>query len=161
MLSRLGHVGAQHSCTCYTVYSSLRPTFSLIWWLHTSLVIQTLWQMICLVTLSLLSYQRPLTRTPCRHQYSLSFCLCYSTAKTGPHLTGQGSLFLYAPKFSRVHPSNPMASASCTYSVDMYPFPVWEAELCSFVATLARQGLAPGTIHTYLVAVRHAHFIRG
>jgi len=41
------------------------------------------------------------------------------------------------------------------------PFPVTEALLCYFVATLARQGLAPTTIRTYLAAVRHAQIMRG
>ena len=36
-----------------------------------------------------------------------------------------------------------------------------ETSLCAFVATLARQGLAPGTIRTYLAAVRHAQVVRG
>ena len=33
--------------------------------------------------------------------------------------------------------------------------------LCFFVASLAQQGLAPGTIKTYLAGVRHAQIIRG
>ena len=41
------------------------------------------------------------------------------------------------------------------------PFPVSEASLCAFVASLARQGLAPGSIRTYLAAVRHAQVVRG
>ena len=41
------------------------------------------------------------------------------------------------------------------------PFPVTEYQLCSFVATLARQGLAPSTIRTYVAAVRHAQIVRG
>ena len=41
------------------------------------------------------------------------------------------------------------------------PFPVTESLLCYFVASLARQGLAPSTIRTYLAAVRHAQIMRG
>ena len=41
------------------------------------------------------------------------------------------------------------------------PFPVSESTLCYFVAVLAKQGLAPGTIKTYLAAVRHAQIMRG
>ena len=41
------------------------------------------------------------------------------------------------------------------------PFPVSESLLCYFVASLARQGLAPTTIRTYLPAVRHAQIMRG
>ena len=41
------------------------------------------------------------------------------------------------------------------------PFPVSESLLCYFVASLAQQGLAPGTIKTYLAGVRHAQIIRG
>ena len=41
------------------------------------------------------------------------------------------------------------------------PFPVSESTLCYFVAALAKQGLAPGTIKTYLAAVRHAQIMRG
>ena len=37
------------------------------------------------------------------------------------------------------------------------PFPL----LCYFVAALARQGLAPSTIRTYLASVRHAQIVRG
>ena len=33
--------------------------------------------------------------------------------------------------------------------------------LCYFVAALARQGLAPSTIRTYLPSVRHAQIVRG
>ena len=36
------------------------------------------------------------------------------------------------------------------------PLPASESLLCYFVVELARQGLAPGTIKTYLAAVRHA-----
>ena len=41
------------------------------------------------------------------------------------------------------------------------PFPESEASLCAFVATLARQGLAPASIRTYLAAVRHTQVVRG
>lgn len=41
------------------------------------------------------------------------------------------------------------------------PFPVSELLLCYFVVFLAKQGLAPATIKTYLAAVRHAQIIRG
>ena len=41
------------------------------------------------------------------------------------------------------------------------PFPVSESMLCYFVVSLAREGLAPSTIKTYLAAVRHAHIERG
>ena len=41
------------------------------------------------------------------------------------------------------------------------PFPVNEAMLCYFVVMLARDGLAPATIKTYLAAVRHAQIERG
>ena len=36
-----------------------------------------------------------------------------------------------------------------------------ESVLCAFVAGLAQQGLTPGTIRTYLAAVRHAQIVRG
>ena len=39
------------------------------------------------------------------------------------------------------------------------PFPVSESLLCYFVASLARQGLTPTTIQTYLAAVFHAQII--
>ena len=39
------------------------------------------------------------------------------------------------------------------------PFPVSESLLCYFVASLARQGLAPTTIQTYLAVVYHAQII--
>ena len=41
------------------------------------------------------------------------------------------------------------------------PFPVSETTLCYFVAALARQGLAPASIKTYLAAVRHAQIMEG
>ena len=41
------------------------------------------------------------------------------------------------------------------------PFPASELVLCYFVVFLARQGLAPATIKTYLAAVRHAQIVRG
>ena len=44
---------------------------------------------------------------------------------------------------------------------DATPFPVSESLLCYFVAALARQGLAPSTIKTYLASVRHAQIVRG
>ena len=40
-------------------------------------------------------------------------------------------------------------------------FPVSETLLCYFVTSLARDGVAPATIRTYLAAVRHAQIIRG
>ena len=41
------------------------------------------------------------------------------------------------------------------------PLPASESLLCYFVVELARQGLAPGTIKTYLAAVRHAQILQG
>ena len=41
------------------------------------------------------------------------------------------------------------------------PFPVSELVLCYFVVSLARQGLAPTSIKTYVAAVRHAQITRG
>ena len=41
------------------------------------------------------------------------------------------------------------------------PFPVSESLLCYFVASLARQGLTPAMIRTYLAGVRHAQIMRG
>ena len=41
------------------------------------------------------------------------------------------------------------------------PFPTSESVLCYFVVSLGRQGLAPGTIRTYLAAVRHEQIVRG
>ena len=41
------------------------------------------------------------------------------------------------------------------------PFPVSETLLCYFVTALARDGVAPATIRTYLAAVRHAQILRG
>ena len=41
------------------------------------------------------------------------------------------------------------------------PFPVDEAMLCYFVVMLARDGLAPATIKTYLAVVRHTQIERG
>ena len=41
------------------------------------------------------------------------------------------------------------------------PFPVSETLLCYFVTSLAREGIAPATICTYLAAVRHAQIMRG
>ena len=41
------------------------------------------------------------------------------------------------------------------------PFPVSETLLCYFVTSLARDGIAPSTIKTYLAAVRHAQIMRG
>ena len=51
-------------------------------------------------------------------------------------------------------------SQFCTmYSVN--PFPVSESLLCYFVASLARHGLTPAKIRTYLAGVRHAQIMRG
>ena len=41
------------------------------------------------------------------------------------------------------------------------PFLVLGNRPCYYVAVLAKQGLAPGTIKTYLVVVRHAQIMRG
>ena len=41
------------------------------------------------------------------------------------------------------------------------PFPASESVLCYFVVSLGKQGLAPGTIRTYLAAVRHELIVRG
>ena len=41
------------------------------------------------------------------------------------------------------------------------PFPVSETLLCYFVTSLAREGIAPATIKTYLAAIRHAQIMRG
>ncbi len=41
------------------------------------------------------------------------------------------------------------------------PFPVSDHLLCYFVAFLAQQDLAPGTIKVYLAGVRHAQIMRG
>ena len=51
-------------------------------------------------------------------------------------------------------------SAFCSNYVTQ-PFPVNEQLLCRFIAALAREGLTPGTIKTYLAGVRHAQIIRG
>ena len=40
------------------------------------------------------------------------------------------------------------------------PFPASEVMLCYFVVFLARQGLAPTTIRTYLAAIHHAQIAR-
>ena len=48
----------------------------------------------------------------------------------------------------------------CLYNV-LNPFPVSESMLCYFVVALAREGLAPSTIKTYLAAVRHTQIERG
>ena len=41
------------------------------------------------------------------------------------------------------------------------PFPLSETMLCYFAVALAREGLAPSTIKTYLAAIHHAHIERG
>ena len=41
------------------------------------------------------------------------------------------------------------------------PFPVNESVLCYFVVAMAKDGLAPATIKTYLAAIRNAHIERG
>ena len=41
------------------------------------------------------------------------------------------------------------------------PFPVSELLLCRFVAAMAKEGLAPATLKTYLAGIRHAQIIRG
>ena len=41
------------------------------------------------------------------------------------------------------------------------PLPASESMLCYFVVALARRGLTPGTIKTYLAAVRHAQIVEG
>ena len=46
------------------------------------------------------------------------------------------------------------------YSVSQQ-FHISERLLCSFVAVLARQGLAPGMIRMYLAAVRQAQIVQG
>ena len=51
-------------------------------------------------------------------------------------------------------------SQFCT-EYDVVPFPVSESLLCYFVASLARQGLAPATIKMYLAGVRHAQIMTG
>lgn len=41
------------------------------------------------------------------------------------------------------------------------PFLVTELLLCHFVASLAKEGLAPNTLKTYLAGIRHAQVMRG
>ena len=55
---------------------------------------------------------------------------------------------------------NRYISFCCLYNV-LNPFPVSESMLCYFVVALAREGLAPSTIKTYLAAVRHTQIERG
>ena len=67
-----------------------------------------------------------------------------------------------APSTSRVYRSALSRFASfCTkYNVPR-PFPVDELLLCSFITALAGEGLAPGTLKTYLAGIRHAQIMRG
>ena len=55
---------------------------------------------------------------------------------------------------------NRYMSFCCAFGVPS-PFPVSEMLLCYFVTSLARDGLAPATIKSYLAAVRHAQIMRG
>ena len=55
---------------------------------------------------------------------------------------------------------NRYISFCCLYNV-LNQFPVSESMLCYFVVALAREGLAPSTIKTYLAAVRHTRIERG
>ena len=41
------------------------------------------------------------------------------------------------------------------------PFPVDELSLCHFVAAMAKDGLAPATVKTYLAGIRHVQIMRG
>lgn len=52
-------------------------------------------------------------------------------------------------------------SAFCRDFNITQPFPVTELLLCRFVAEMARAGLAPATMRTYLAGVRHAQIMRG
>lgn len=55
---------------------------------------------------------------------------------------------------------NRYLSFCCAFGVST-PFPVSELMLCYFITSLAREGIAPATIKTYLAAVRHAQIIQG
>lgn len=43
----------------------------------------------------------------------------------------------------------------------IHPFPVTEMLLCRFAASLAKEGLAPNTLKTYLAGIRHTQVMRG
>ena len=67
-----------------------------------------------------------------------------------------------APATNRVYKSavNRFSAFCAKYKVT-HPFPVDELLLCRFIASLAREGLSPATIKTYLAGVRHAQIMRG
>ena len=52
-------------------------------------------------------------------------------------------------------------SAFCAKFRVVRPFPVDELLLCRFLAALAKEGLAPATLRTYLSGIRHAQITRG
>ena len=67
-----------------------------------------------------------------------------------------------APATNRVYKSAVNRfSAFCAKYMVTHRFPVDELLLCRFIAALAREGLLPATIKTYLAGVRHAQIIRG
>ena len=67
-----------------------------------------------------------------------------------------------APSTTRVYKTAEKCfTAFCVKQQIVQPFPVNELQLCRFVESLAREGLAPTTMKTYLAGVRHAQVMRG
>ena len=67
-----------------------------------------------------------------------------------------------APSTTRVYKmAEKRFSAFCVKLEMVQPFSVNELLLFRFVASLAREGLAPTTMKTYLAGVRHAQVMRG
>ena len=101
-----------------------------------------------------------------RHQSLRNYLKCYwIQASIGHHpVRCSGSILLWERLADSTQKTYRVAlncySQFCTmYGVN--PFPVSESLLCYFVASLARQGLTPATIRTYLAGVRHAQIMRG
>ena len=67
-----------------------------------------------------------------------------------------------APSTTRVYKAaEKRFSAFCVQYNITQPFPVTELLLCRFVASMAREGLAPNTLKTYLAGIRHVQILRG
>ena len=145
---------------------SLKPVANLSWWQDIFqgfiMSLRMTYPVIGLRHFSQRSPKRPKNR----HQ-SLRNSLKYYwiQASIGHHPVGHSGSILLWERTRRLYPEDIPSSTQpllpVLYHVRCYPFPVSESLLCYFMASLARQGLTPATIRTYLAGVRHAQIMRG
>ena len=164
----LAQVGTLTSCTWFDVCFLLKLNISLPYQWRTLLGWGTIWQTICLMTSSpLLSLKgSPGSTVPSTHSSGIARASVGDQSNVDIVQLDQAVLHSsqlgLAPSTTRVYKTAEKCfTAFCVKLQIVQPFPVNELLLCRFVESLAREGLAPTTMKTYLAGVRHAQVMRG